>query len=778
MILVFYRWEVMILVLMEMVASIFLLSEAVECGLLGTTCWLRLELDGQARVSAGTSLLLMGTMGGGGFLLGCIYCTLAMIHWAARVRMNRRRRAKKRAEAMRQQMEQMMRRRREVKPKEDIVVPSSGISSSVAAPQIVQSRPNAAPADPSDPSVRNPPLMENLSAEAVMQVALAHACSEAQAQARVADERQDAEAAVAAEANADRLLKELADEKETEDTKRRARSERNALRKHRQKQRKTKCNETTSEHGSTGSGSSIAPDPGASGHDPQPLLRLPPGAELIDLENPHQTDLSTAQPTALDRPSRRSDPKGRGSSSGPTHKGTPEQGTRADDDTTTPNRFGESRVSIDLETGEASAVEGVSTAESLESPGNSPGNGPAEAKRARLEQELALMHQEVTRLCTSRDDALLTLSRARADAREAEWQANQECKALHRLEQRREHLEVRTAKLESHAGAIERQSVDIQALQGQIVLLTNAIRQTQQEAAAQVAHTTRNASQALHEAQLSRNEVEEELSQARAQIAMLAQAQLQPNLSWGPSGGMLGVPNPASAAGPAVGVGDLPPSTGLAANQPAPSTVARDAAWADTHAVIAALLAHVAKRPIGWDSAPHGFMTYGARAINANLAEEGLHLETKDYDFMLVADTVVAFEEESQAVLQGLQNMPELHNAEITGDGTTAGYLHIAVHRNRVADISHVPTADMVRWLHKYGAPQLMSMPCPGAPPVVVMPLGQLHDRLLATTTGDVQLAQHCFPEGFDPRNVPAWRIEKDRRQLQRIKIAHRLTPG
>ena len=71
---VFYGWEVavywsfvricecltqvMILVLMEMVASIFLLSEvvhsksvscitfvvqAVECGLLGTTCWLRLE---------------------------------------------------------------------------------------------------------------------------------------------------------------------------------------------------------------------------------------------------------------------------------------------------------------------------------------------------------------------------------------------------------------------------------------------------------------------------------------------------------------------------------------------------------------------------------------------------------------------------------------------------------------------------------------------------------------------------------------------------------------
>ncbi len=169
------------------------------------------------------------------------------------------------------------------------------------------------------------------------------------------------------------------------------------------------------------------------------------------------------------------------------------------------------------------------------------------------------------------------------------------------------------------------------------------------------------------------------------------------------------------------------------------------------------------------------YLLYGARAINASLKEEGLHLETKDYDFLLCSDSAVAFEALSQELLAQLAELPDVGHA-VVGDLTTPGYCHISVHGNRVVDLSQVSTADTTRWLQEYGAPSLLQTPVTGSPPVAVMPLRQLHDRLVATTTRDLNLAQKCFPSGFDPRNVPPWRLDKDRRQLQRITIAQRLS--
>ena len=141
------------------------------------------------------------------------------------------------------------------------------------------------------------------------------------------------------------------------------------------------------------------------------------------------------------------------------------------------------------------------------------------------------------------------------------------------------------------------------------------------------------------------------------------------------------------------------------------------------------------------------------------------------FDFVLVCDTMEEFVAEANSLLAHLKIN---FGAAIGGDDSTPGYLHISVNRNRVVDLAMVSSEDMASWHLTYGAPPLLHT-LRGSPALAVMPFVQLHDRVLATSSGDVLLASRCFPLGFDVKGVPGWRVEKDRRQLQRIQIVQRL---
>ena len=179
--------------------------------------------------------------------------------------------------------------------------------------------------------------------------------------------------------------------------------------------------------------------------------------------------------------------------------------------------------------------------------------------------------------------------------------------------------------------------------------------------------------------------------------------------------------------------------------------IPREEAWQHTEVIVNAVLNYAAERAVGLRDTPTiGYMLYGARAINAHIKEQGLHIETKDYDFIVVCENHVEFAKECKTLLWNLQ---QLIGKAVTADASTPGYLHVSVYRNRVVDLAMVATADAASWNAKYGPVSMLSTGARGAgPPVAVMPWLQLVDRLVATTTGDATLAARCFPLGFDPR--------------------------
>jgi len=327
--------------------------------------------------------------------------------------------------------------------------------------------------------------------------------------------------------------------------------------------------------------------------------------------------------------------------------------------------------------------------------------------------QMKAMQEELSRLVQTRDQVLEQLASAKDEKDQAQRQAKQESRLLEHMVYRREHLETRTAELESTVGAI--------------ATLRSRIENQNQT----MGHAMGHANQAILRAEQGKTDAYQALMQAKGEIALLR-------------------------------------ARNALKSEP---HVPREQAWQQSEAVVRSMLEHAAEYALGMKGASTGYMLYGSRAINAHIKEQGLHIETRDYDFVLVCQDNNKFAKECKTLVWKLQQL--VGNA-VTADASTPGYLHISVHRNRVIDLSMVTTGDGVSWNAKYGPPLLL----PGArgyPAVAVMPWAQLQDRLLATTSADVALAAKCFPSDFDPRTVAAWRLEKDKRQLQRMEIADRL---
>jgi len=203
--------------------------------------------------------------------------------------------------------------------------------------------------------------------------------------------------------------------------------------------------------------------------------------------------------------------------------------------------------------------------------------------------------------------------------------------------------------------------------------------------------------------------------------------------------------------------------------------VSQGEAWQHSEQVVVSALRWATERPPGrLRDNGCAVVLYGARAINAHIMEAGLQLETKDYDLLLLVTSHQDFISESSQLLHTLQ---ALHpTIPVTGDARIPGYLHISVHNNRILDISEARQQDSEAWAMTYGPPRMLLLnSCPAIGHIAVLPREQLKARLLATTSQDYELAQTCFPCGFDPVHVPHWRVEKDRKHLRRLEIVEAL---
>jgi len=197
-----------------------------------------------------------------------------------------------------------------------------------------------------------------------------------------------------------------------------------------------------------------------------------------------------------------------------------------------------------------------------------------------------------------------------------------------------------------------------------------------------------------------------------------------------------------------------------------------------------------------------------ARGINCHILEPGLHIETKDYDFHLVADSFQAFQSQAQAFLEAIQKAGPAptepgHPVLSMTPGADRSYLHISVHAHRCIDLTWLDSKDFGRFTAAFGAPESIS-PGEGFPSVKVMCYQQLKGRL-RLSTGDVtvvakrteaeaavesEAGEHAagvgseemgseeagcyFPLEFTIDSMPTWRVKKDQRQLVKLQLAEK----
>ena len=136
----------------------------------------------------------------------------------------------------------------------------------------------------------------------------------------------------------------------------------------------------------------------------------------------------------------------------------------------------------------------------------------------------------------------------------------------------------------------------------------------------------------------------------------------------------------------------------------------------------------------------------------------GLLLQTRDFDFKIVAHSLESFTSQCELCLTALPPAGECALQR----GTSPSFVHLVVHGNRVADFTWCPVEEYAAACAKYGPPERAgfgsaSAAVPGLAGCAVMPAQQLVDLLQ------------------DDPSLPGWRRTKNRAQLERVCLAEQL---
>jgi len=193
-------------------------------------------------------------------------------------------------------------------------------------------------------------------------------------------------------------------------------------------------------------------------------------------------------------------------------------------------------------------------------------------------------------------------------------------------------------------------------------------------------------------------------------------------------------------------------------------------AWRHSDAVVQCVLQYIADQPAPCHGGMHGFLLYGARAVNCYITEVGLQLETKDYDFKVLHASLLEFTEALERLVTVARE--GCTGIDVSLVSSAVGIMHLQVNALRVIDFSFMPPFEYEDIHAKYGPPRLAAPYSDPSDPlspggnresaciVPVLPFRQMKDHLTQMSEND---------------SVPKWRREKGARQLQRMDIAMRM---
>eukprot|EP00658_Telonema_sp_P-2_P083819 TRINITY_DN9176_c0_g2_i5.p1 TRINITY_DN9176_c0_g2~~TRINITY_DN9176_c0_g2_i5.p1 ORF type:complete len:268 (-),score=69.10 TRINITY_DN9176_c0_g2_i5:145-948(-) len=188
--------------------------------------------------------------------------------------------------------------------------------------------------------------------------------------------------------------------------------------------------------------------------------------------------------------------------------------------------------------------------------------------------------------------------------------------------------------------------------------------------------------------------------------------------------------------------------------------IARELSWQMSEAATAAILEYASKHAAAKQGTDSGMLLYGARALNCYLAHAGLQIQTRDFDFKVIARNVGDFIHQCELCILALP-VP-MQPACILQPGPSSNFMHLVVYSNRVADFTWLPVPEFVTACAAYGAP--LRVGSVGAESQIPELVGcaVMHPSQLVALLQD------------DP-GLPGWRRRKNRAQLDTVELAQEI---